>query len=186
MLILSDATDPKSNTNSAVLVYPETEIYVAPRPRESGQKDPSQRIIPNANGLSIKGKEKERSARLRLIPARVARLWGEPNTQLEPGQSTGIDGLALCHPDTLERLRLRLRLTGTGPGCVKLRLVSPGDSEQKAKSITEDTQGIKEPEASQEENVKEVLLKPWDEMPEDGITLPGSSKSVWNQWAHIQ
>ncbi|WWD18315.1 hypothetical protein CI109_102765 [Kwoniella shandongensis] len=180
-----DETDPSSNTNSAVLVNPDTEIYVAPRPRSStsqpqrSEKTPaisrSTSKAPNGNSVSTITK---RAPRLRLVPPRVASVWGKPD--ISPSQLARIEGgrAALCSQRSFARIKTKLQIKeDEGIFFITLSLREDEDDNEKVESGEE-----------QEESPKkevEIQLLVCDAVPDGHVVVVGKTEEWMNDWASV-
>lgn len=129
---LLDETNPSSNSQSAVIIKPDTEIYVAPRPRlsKSTSSIPSSQYFPQIVKSGFpNGRNKFSQVKLRLIPPKVTSTWGifvPPSNALS---KTEDERIAVCSPTSLEKIKRRL---GTSDGemfFVKIALDQPLEEE---------------------------------------------------------
>lgn len=177
-LIFIDQTNPSTAASSAVLVNPDTEIYVAPRPRNS--KAPTEKVInPTSNtagSSKSKSKGKEKAMKIRVIPQRVAAGWGRP-----PGGRGDIDVIGWVSSETYERVGRRLGVKGEYlPVRMKKRRkkgddVAGGDGGEAKQS----GDGV---EQVDKEEYVELWLAEWDEMPEGIMVLQGVDDKVQDSW----
>lgn len=127
----------------------------------------------NGNG-SAKGKEKEKSIKMRLIPGRVASTWGRPVTP-EVGE---LEDVIYCSEDSLRRVRRKLWDEGDGPVYVRMK-----KNESIAKKAA-DVEAAKEGEEEEDVGL-EGWLTGWDEVP-DGCCVIAGIKEDWSEWASIR
>lgn len=172
-----------------VLVNADTEIYVAPRPRdmEKPKEAPKQIATPAApvRTDSHRGKgPAAKSASLRLIPSRVAVHWGQPQLDSDDSRVVGSDHVAWVSPATLAQTRRSLGQDGSGPMFVNVR---------REKENEEDKEG-EEPKAEGEEQQEEeedpalpAWLVSWDQMPAGAATIGGEELDAeWTSWGDIR
>lgn len=173
-MIMLDETNPKTSENSTVLLHPGTEIYVAPRLRKV---DPESTPMPNGS-ISTKGKEKDKSAKMRLIPGRIAGAWVEPDHP-DVGE---LEEVIFCSERSLRRVRRKFSQEGDGAIYVRLKkLDDMSKAEQKVDDGTEG--GSKEKE---EDMGMEGWLMSWDEIPDECCVIAGAAKDEWSEWASIR
>lgn len=172
-----------------VLVNADTEIYVAPRPRdmEKPKEAPKQISAPAApvRTDSHKGKASgEKSASLRLIPSRVAVHWGQPQLDSDDSRVVGSDHVAWVSPTTLAQTRQRLGLGESGPLFVNIK------REKEVEEEKEDEEPKAEGEEQQEEEEEPALpawLVAWDQMPPGAATIGGEElDNEWTSWGNIR
>jgi len=152
-----------------VLLHPGTEIYVAPRLRKS---EPV--VTPHVNGNGNKGKEQEKSIKMRLIPERVASTWGQPVFP-EVGE---LEDVIYCSEVSLRRVRRKWGDEGDGPVYVRMK---------KNESFSKKATDVEETKEGEDEEVLGVegWLTGWDEVP-DGCCVIAGTKEDWSEWAGIR
>lgn len=189
----ADATNPPTTASSVVLINVDTEIYVAPRPRDlekKAQVEPPKAVVPvpvAAPASSSKPKAKaasKKEASLRLVPARVAASWGEAVLSSDDYQVVGGERVALTAPETLAKVRSRLgESSESGPLFVATRLVRQKDENEEAEQKEPEAEGAKEEE--QEEPPLEAWLVGWDEAPAGTVVLTGEVDKEWEDWGTV-
>lgn len=178
-----------------MLVNGDTEIYVAPRPRDAPSAKPVEApkavITPAASSASSKGKSpaKEASATLRVVPGRVGSKWGVPVLAALAAQVVGTDRVGWVSPSALNKIRRRLGHAQDGePVYVGLRR----EKEQPEEDDREKKEGAPEGEAKEgEQEVEEELpleawLVGWDEVPRGCVVLAGEVDPTWSSWAQAK
>ncbi len=193
---VQDATDPKTSDSSAVLVHSETEIFVAPRPRDAAPRraaEIEESVIPAASSSSstkpdaTHGKKaKEQHVRLRLLPPRVASEWGRPEIPQDQLDTLGSDRLALCSPETLRRVKRKLEIKGDGLAHVRLELVRRASKDSSSQSQMDAKADAGEAKAKEEDDRLEVWLASWLEMPEGCLALLGKTDDKWECWGSVR
>jgi hypothetical protein len=128
----------------------------------------------NGNG-NTKGKEKERSIKMRLIPGRVASTWGQPVFP-ELGE---LEDVIYCSEGSLRRVRRKLGDEGDGPIYVRMKR-----TESILKKKTTDGEATKEGEEEEDVGL-EGWLTGWDEVP-DGCCVIAGIKEDWSKWASVR
>ncbi|WWC70586.1 uncharacterized protein I206_104537 [Kwoniella pini CBS 10737] len=177
-----DETSPSTSTKEAALLNMDTEVYVAPRPREMSK--PKEQIISNPsqqNGSgNVDGKRKGKYISLRLIPYRVASTWGTPDNA-----SINKSKLALCSSNTIERIRRKLGLKVD-----KNDVIIQLDETDEDKVMPNDTSAVQveAEKKSLEPEIKntELQLVEWDEMPDGHVTIIGGAQAWENQWSIVK
>ncbi|OXH34334.1 peroxin-1 [Cryptococcus neoformans] len=178
-----DETNPSSNSQSAVIIKPDTEIYVAPRPRlsKSTSSIPSSQYFPQIVKSGFpNGRNKFSQVKLRLIPPKVTSTWGifvPPSNALS---KTEDERIAVCSPTSLEKIKRRL---GTSDGemfFVKIALDQPLEEESPPPGPVAIAQE-KEPMGE-----AEMLLVSWEEMPNGCLSVAGKTEDWMNVWARVK
>ena len=124
----------------------------------------------------VKGKEREKSVKMRLIPGRVASTWGRPS-DMEVGE---LEEVIFCSEGSLRRVRRRLNLDGDGAVYVKMKSVDKANVKQEK---AEDEAAEKEEE---EDQGLEGWLTVWKEVPEGCCVIAGPAKEDWTEWASVR
>ena len=182
----TDETDPKTIESSAVLVHPETEIYVAPRsrpgkPPEAVDQQISMPSSPSSSHPSRKKKEQKTKAfKLSLIPPRIASQWGDLDVPQDELDISGPDRLMVCSSDTLDRIRSKNGDTGSGPLWVRVDLdITAG--------IDTSSVDLQAPDVEEEGKLgMDAWLVQWDEMPDGCIAPLGMVDSEWHEHGQVQ
>jgi hypothetical protein len=120
-----------------------------------------------------KGKEKEKSIKMRLIPGRVASTWGQPVLP-EVGE---LEEVIYCSEESLRRVRRKLGDEGDGSVYVRMKR-----TETLKKAI--DVEGKKEGEEEEDMGLEGWLMG-WNEVPDGCCVIPGI-KEDWSEWASIR
>lgn len=166
----------------------DTEIYVAPRPRdmEKPKEAPKQISAPAVpvRTDSHKKTPAAQSASLRLIPARVAVGWGQPQLDSDDSRIVGSDNVAWVSPATLAQTRRRLGQDESGPLFVNIK---------REKEVEEEKEG-EEPKPEEGEQQEEegepalpAWLVAWDQMPNGAATIGGEELDAeWTSWGEIR
>ncbi|ORY27869.1 P-loop containing nucleoside triphosphate hydrolase protein [Naematelia encephala] len=188
-----DETNPASTNTSAVLVHADTEIFVAPRPRDSGSKaqveKPQLIDSPSASTskrtINTSKKSKEKGMKLRLVPQRVATQWGEPNLAPAQLEAAGSEKVGLCSAETLDRVKKKLgRKEKDEAVFVKLTQSLKGKEKAQADKVVASEKSKEVPE--QNEEIVEVFLVSWEEMPAGCVVLTGKANADWQDWADVR
>ncbi|WVF69277.1 hypothetical protein IAT40_004053 [Kwoniella sp. CBS 6097] len=175
-----DDTSPNCGPKDAVLVNPDTEIYVAPRPRRSdGYQQNEVKVIQSeslssstpVNGDGIT--KRLGGFRARLIPPHVAASWGKPTIP----QGTKGDKIALCSENTIQLVRQKLKLKTNADAVLTVSLEGA-----KARVLDED---LSEGEEARAKEI-EVTMVAWDEMPDRCITILGSTEDWVTEWDRVR
>jgi hypothetical protein len=122
---------------------------------------------------NTKGKEREKSIKMRLIPGRVASTWGQPVLP-EVGE---LEDVLYCSEESMRRVRRKLGDEGDGPVYVRMKR-----TETLKKAI--DMEGNKEGEEEEDVGL-EGWLTGWEEVP-DGCCVVAGIKEDWSEWASIR
>lgn len=168
-----------------MLVHPDTEIYVAPKPRskpKSTTTSPPSEVI----GADSQGTAKEKAVKLRIIPQRVAAAWGRPET----GHELASGEVAVwANPDTIARIRKKLSLEKQEEASIRLR-----KRRSAAKADAEQLEPQTGPSSAAEPNdvagslsldpAVSAWLFPWDTIPDGSIVVQG--KDVGMDWARVE
>ncbi|KAK8858426.1 hypothetical protein IAR55_002653 [Kwoniella newhampshirensis] len=178
-----DDTDPASSTNTAVLVNPDTEIYVAPRPRLSNPQT-QHTTTPTASASNISNmvnghSTSRRGLKMRLIPPRVAAVWGRPD--ISPSQLANVQGssLALCSRRSFSRIKRKLALNEDKDlASVKISEVS----DDEVGGPTGHDEDAKEERPKRE---AELQMLAWDEMPDGHVVIVGKMEDWLNSWNNV-
>jgi peroxin-1 len=179
-LTRADETDPPTSSSSAVVIGPDTEVFVAPRPRGAqSQTSTAVPIAPSAPKNSIKGKQKQ--VELRLVPARVAAVWGYPTLSPEHAERVGTSEAALCSLRTLRRVRRKLGLPAED-SAVYVKVERVKDEESGTDRNGEDHGGA---DAVEDGDATEVWLVSWSEMPDSCVVLSGR-RAEWDEWGGVR
>lgn len=136
---------------------------------------------------SRKGKEKEKSIKMRLIPPRIASQWGTPSVpEMELGE---LENVIYISPDSLARARRNLEIDGEEPVYIRLSQVSREPKGKTSKKITENGAVSADADAaedSSEATKTEGWLLGWNAMPEGCCVVGGLSKEGWSDWALVR
>jgi len=124
----------------------------------------------------VKGKEKEKSVKMRSIPGRVASTWGRPSDP-EVGE---LEEVIYCSEGSLRRVRRRLNLDGDGAVYVKIKSVDKATVKQEK---AEDAAAEKEYE---EDQGLEGWLTSWKQVPEGCCVIAVPAKEDWTEWASVR
>ncbi|EIW73576.1 hypothetical protein TREMEDRAFT_67430 [Tremella mesenterica DSM 1558] len=182
-----DGTDPGVK-QGAVLVHPDTEVIVAPRPRKAiaaAVEEP--RVVDTTNKEARPNKKaRERNVRLRLIPPTVAAAWGQ--FQLSEAQSTevGSFAVALCSPNTLRRLRRRLEYDDKRPPVFRLLKHGSKNVENEVTAVERDGDGHADGNIEEDGQNLDVILVAWDEMPDGALVVTGEGLLQWQTWGSVK
>ncbi|OCF31275.1 hypothetical protein I316_07061 [Kwoniella heveanensis BCC8398] len=173
-----DDTNPSCGPKDAVLINPDTEIYVAPRPRSSnGNVQKERQIIePTSSSNPAGANDTSRRAaglQVRLIPPYIAASWGTPMTP--PGTKGG--KIVLCSERTLHRLRPKIKLKASAEALVTI-------SSMNVKELRPDEDSSEEQEVNIKETVATVVV--WDEMPDRCVTLLGVTEEWESIWGRVR
>ena len=180
----ADETDPTTKDTSAVLVWSETEIFVAPRRRGTKLESPAKAEklnIPAYNATAEKSekKAKKRQIEMRLLPPRVAAKWGLPVLPQDDLDKVGSDSVAVCSNETLSRIRLKLG--SKGEGMIHVEFIMVREAARDAEHNEKDGIGRAETIENnrKEDEGLETWLGAWDEMPEGCAAFLGRAPDVW-------
>ncbi|WVQ96774.1 hypothetical protein IAU59_003881 [Kwoniella sp. CBS 9459] len=172
-----DDTDPSCGPKDAVLINPDTEIYVAPRPRSltSDSEKETKIIAPESSSSAHVNGTTVRAAgiRARLIPPHVAASWGRP---IIP-QGTKGDKVALCSERTLHLVRQKLKLKANADPSVSVSL-----EEAKANTSAEHAPDGEESKS----NEVAATMVVWEEVPERCIVLLGATEEWESEWGRVR
>ncbi|KJE00988.1 peroxin-1 [Cryptococcus gattii NT-10] len=178
-----DDTNPSSDSQSAVIIKPDTEIYVAPRPRssESTLSIPSSQYFPQMvkNGL-LNGRNKSRQVKLRLIPPNVTSTWGifiPPSKALLKAED---ERVAVCSPTSLEKIKRKLGISDGEMFFVKVSLDQPLAVESPLPGP------VVIPQEKGPKDETEMLLVSWEEVPDGCISVAGKTEEWMNVWMTIK
>ncbi|KAI9631847.1 putative peroxisome biosynthesis protein PAS1 [Dioszegia hungarica] len=178
-----DQTNPSTSASSAVLVNPDTKIYVAPRPRSSSSKTPSETVITPAQTVAgSKGKEKgkEKAVEVRVVPQRIAAQWGQP-----PAGKGDPEVVGWVCSDTLETAGKKLGVKGDFlPVRMQRRKRDAGaQGELNAVDVAKDGDQAGG-QAENGDGPVYLWLGEWEGVPEGCVVLQGAEK--WeNDWACV-
>lgn len=180
-LTRADETDPPTGSSSAVVIGPDTEVFVAPRPRGAQSQTPTAvPIAPSAPHTSVKGKQKQ--VELRLVPARVAAIWGRPTLSPEHAERAGTSEPALCSPRTLRRVRRKLGLPAEDSAVyVKVERVK----DEKDSDVERNGESQEGADAAELVEGIEAWLVSWSEMPDSCVVLSGQ-RDEWSEWGGVR
>ncbi|CAD6586363.1 MAG: Peroxisome biosynthesis protein pex1 [Tremellales sp. Tagirdzhanova-0007] len=167
LCIRVDETDPTTKDTSAVLVWSETEIFVAPRRRGTKLESPAKAEklnIPAYNATAEKSekKAKKRQIEMRLLPPRVAAKWGLPVLPQDDLDKVGSDSVA-------------------GEGMIHVEFIMVREAARDAEHNEKDGIGRAETIENnrKEDEGLETWLGAWDEMPEGCAAFLGRAPDVW-------
>jgi hypothetical protein len=119
---------------------------------------------------NTKGKEKEKSIKMRLIPGRVASTWAQPVTP-EVGE---LEVVIYCSEGSLRRVRRKMGAEGDGAVYVRMKRTEKAtDGEATKEGEEEEDMGL------------EGWLTGWEEVP-DGCCVIAGIKENWSEWASIR
>lgn len=172
-----------------VLVNADTEIYVAPRPRdmEKPKEAPKQIAAPAAPVRTDSHKSKTpaaKAASLRLIPSRVAVNWGQPQLDSDDSRVVGSDHVAWVSPATLAQTRRTLGQDEGGPLFVNIQREKEAEEEKEGDEPKPEEGGQQEEE---EEPALPAWLVAWDQMPTGAATIGGEELDAeWSSWGDIR
>jgi peroxin-1 len=129
--------------------------------------------VPQAD---TKGKSKGKNVKMRLIPGRIAGLWGIPT--LDEGMEAGeLENVLFCSRSSLRRVRRKLASEEEGEGAIYVRLERPS----LPKVQERDGEGEEAREAKEVDEGLEGWLAAWDDMPEGCCVLAGAEKEGWSR-----
>ncbi|WVR06200.1 hypothetical protein IAU60_003230 [Kwoniella sp. DSM 27419] len=177
-----DDTSPPCSAKDAVLITPDTEIYVAPRRRSTDTlgSGPA-RLAPDKTPLTVakdvNHASSSKAVRLRLVPPRVAFQWGKPTKSdaISPGP------VALCSASTLQVLQNRLDLRDPRSAGIKIH---PKVKMPASQDITaEAAEGKAVEDANQPVR---AVLQAWTAMPEGCVTLIGGKEDWCKEWHAVR
>ncbi|ORX40268.1 P-loop containing nucleoside triphosphate hydrolase protein [Kockovaella imperatae] len=189
-----DETSP-SGKDSAVVIGPDTEIYVAPRPRKKEPNSPDhprtviepERAADSGNTRDGKGKRPGAgpSVRLRHIPSNVAGGWGTPEWEVNsiPGGAKS-QNLAFASVNTI--LRVRQRLQCGGKGFLYINVKSWADAKDKSVIREANSDDVANTNQSEEEDGVELYLLPWDEVPDGHVVTTATPVAAWTSWSWLR
>lgn len=167
-----------------MLVNPDTKIYVAPRPRSSSSKTPSETVITPAQTVAgSKGKEKgkEKAVEVRVVPQRIAAQWGQP-----PAGKGDPEVVGWVCSDTLETAGKKLGVKGDFlPVRMQRRKRDAGaQGELNAVDVAKDGDQAGG-QAENGDGPVYLWLGEWEGVPEGCVVLQGAEK--WeNDWACVE
>lgn len=168
----------------------DTEIYVAPRPRdmEKPKEVPKQIVAPATPVRTDSHRSKTaaaNSASLRLIPSRVALAWGQPQLDGDDSRVVGSDHVAWVSPRTLQQTRRRLGQDEGGPLFVNIKREKEAEEDKEVEEEPAKEEGAEQQE--EEEPALPAWLVGWDEMPADAATIGGEELDPeWASWGSIR
>jgi hypothetical protein len=168
---VTDETNPKTSEKSTVLLHTGTEVHVAPRLRKANGNDTTTLSSQALNGDTIEH-AKTKSAKIRLIPGRVAAQWAQPNAMS--------DQTLYCSDQTLRMIQRKLGDESQSTTYVRAEMINIG-KEADGTGSTED----KKEEESKDDGL-ECDLAVWDEVPDGCGVIAGISKKDWSEWARIR
>lgn len=174
--LTADATNPPTTSSSVVLVNADTEIYVAPRPRNATTTAEAPKVVTPAPEERAKPPPgaKDATTTLRVVPARVGSKWGVPILSHDDSQVVGTENVAWVAPSTLARVRRRLgQAVEAEPLFVSFRSEEEPKEEKPEEEVTEE----------EDEPPYEAWLAGWDDMPSGCVVLAGDVPAAWSAWA---
>lgn len=154
-----------------MLVNPDTEVYVAPRPRNAAPL----KALPIPQLVStVVGKGKEKAIEVRVVPQRIAAGWGRPQDDLAE------EPVAWASSDTLELVRTKL---GAKSGdVIPVRLGKKRGDKGQASAGTADSTAEN---GTAEERIVELWMAEWEEVPEGHIVLQ-NVETMEGDWAYVK
>ena len=140
---------------------------------------------------SRKGKEKEKSIKMRLIPPRITSQWRTspiPEMEMELGE---LENVIYVSPESLGIVRRKLQIDGEGPVYVRISQVSKSPRDRASKEVIENGKadaemGASEDTESDKDTRMDGWLLPWKAIPEGCCVVAGPSKEGWSDWATVR
>jgi hypothetical protein len=129
---------------------------------------------------SRKGKEREKTVKMRLVPPRIAAQWrSSPSLDLELGD---LENVIYTSIGDLKKVRRKLDIHGESPVYGRLTQASTPKSNTNAP-----TQGAPEDGDDREDEVQlDGWLVAWEIMPEGCCVVAGPARDGWSDWTSVR
>ncbi|RXK38546.1 hypothetical protein M231_04178 [Tremella mesenterica] len=182
-----DGTDPGVK-QGAVLVHPDTEVIVAPRPRKTIAAAVEEPRVVDTTNKEVRPSEKvrERNVRSRLIPPTVAAAWGQFKLSEAQSMEAGSFAVVLCSSNTLRRLRRRLEYDDKRPPVFRLLKHGSKNVEKEVTAVERDDDGHAYDNIEEEGQNLDVSIVAWDEMPDGALVITGEGLLQWQTWGSVK
>lgn len=189
----ADETNPATTGTSAVLVNPDTEVFVAPRPRNvpsRPQPPPATVIQPEAPKASVSSAHSDASptnkrTRVRLVPQEIAGTWGDLREEDFADDLSSGHRLVLCSERTLRRIRRKLNLPEKGAALVRIDTARPDDVKTPSEPLGQ-SDAEKDGDPGVGEEPFEARLAAWGRMPDGCFVIPGQTDERWKGWQTLR
>ncbi|KAK4686120.1 peroxin-1, partial [Tremellales sp. Uapishka_1] len=180
-----DVASPETSINSAVLVTPDTEIYVAPRPRDSSSAKAQEQpvVLPTTVPVETSPKAKGKMVQMRLVPQRVALCWGEYTLSRGESALVGSDRVFLASTESLAWVRRKLGTVEDDRPLATKFVLNNSKMKSEANQTAEEEIEIKEAPALEQ---IDGWLVAWDEMPDGMVTIVEGIKEEWTRWGTVR